>query len=126
MSIYDSITQARQQGASDDDILNEIIRQNPQKSAVFSQARQMGANSSDILNETLRQNQGTVNPTSIPQTQEEPTGSFYQRNIVEPLKGFSTGVAKGELSTLKGLGSLGTQLVDQTAGRVTNLLQGKG
>lgn len=39
---------------------------------------------------------------------------------------FSTGVAKGELSTLKGLGSLGQKFLDQTAGRVVNLAQGKG
>lgn len=44
----------------------------------------------------------------------------------DALKNFSTGVAKGEVSTLKGIGSLGQTVLDQTAGRVSDAIQGKG
>lgn len=39
---------------------------------------------------------------------------------------FSMGVAKGELSTLKGLGTIGQTVLDQTAGRAVNAALGKG
>ncbi len=39
---------------------------------------------------------------------------------------FSEGVAKGGLSTLKGLGTLGQKVLDQTGGRVVNALKGNG
>lgn len=42
------------------------------------------------------------------------------------LTNLSRGVAKGELSTLRGLGTIGQTVLDQTAGRVVNAVQGKG
>lgn len=42
------------------------------------------------------------------------------------LAGIGTGIAKGILSTAKGLGTLGQTVLDQTAGRLVNAAQGKG
>lgn len=56
MSVIDSINQAREKGASDDMIMAEIIKQNPQKAAVFQQASKAGASSQEILNEVVKQN----------------------------------------------------------------------
>jgi len=58
MALIDSINQARQRGASDDVILQEIEKQNPQKAGVFKTARDRGADSATILDEVLRQNTG--------------------------------------------------------------------
>ena len=64
MSILKSIETARSVGASDDDILNEIIKQNPAKKQIFETARQRGANSSDIVREVVRQNQTNSSMTN--------------------------------------------------------------
>ena len=64
MSILKSIETARSVGASDDDILNEIIKQNPAKKQTFETARQRGANSSDIVREVVRQNQTNSSMTN--------------------------------------------------------------
>src|SRR3990167_7102234 len=55
-----------------------------------------------------------------------PKKGAYQEKIVEPLGQFSEGFAKGGLSTLKGLGTIGQTILDQTAGRVVSAVQGKG
>lgn len=63
MSVIDSITQARSKGASDDQILAEIAKQNPDKATVFSQAQSTGANASQILDEVLKQNSSQLTPS---------------------------------------------------------------
>lgn len=56
MAIQDSIQQARQRGASTDQILEEISRQNPRVQTNITTARGRGASSDNILNEILSQN----------------------------------------------------------------------
>ena len=46
-------------------------------------------------------------------TPPAPKVSGYQKNVVEPLGNFSEGFAKGGLSTVKGLGQLGTTLANK-------------
>lgn len=50
------INQAKARGASDDEIVQDILKRNPGKASVFQQARNKGANSTDILNEIIKQN----------------------------------------------------------------------
>ena len=61
--------------------------------------------------------------------QEKPQQNLFQK-VGTQLGNFATGVAKGELSTLKGLGtigkSIGENILDQTAGRVGSAILGKG
>lgn len=42
------------------------------------------------------------------------------------LKGIATGIAKGEIATVKGLADIGEKIASQTAGRVVNLVSGEG
>src|SRR5205823_5788378 len=58
MPVLDAIQSARQRGASDEQILQELQRQNPEKQAVFQQAVKRGAGASQILDEVLTQNGG--------------------------------------------------------------------
>ncbi len=53
----DSIKKARERGLTDDEILKEMEKQNPQKSAFFKEARERGASSTEILEEIIRQNE---------------------------------------------------------------------
>src|SRR3990167_11020924 len=46
-------------------------------------------------------------------TPPAPKVSGYQKNVVEPLGNFSEGFAKGGLSTIKGIGQLGTTLANK-------------
>lgn len=62
-------------------------------------------------------------PSQATQTMEKSIGDSEKNN---PLDNLSEGVAKGELGTVKGIGSLGQKFLDQTAGRVVNATQGKG
>lgn len=64
MSIVDSITKARAQGASDDQILAQISAQNPTKASSFTSAQSQGANASQILDEVVKQNSTTAPTTS--------------------------------------------------------------
>ena len=57
-NVLKSIVEARNRGASDDVILGEIIKQNPDKGAVFQEAIKRGAKSNQILNEVIEQNGG--------------------------------------------------------------------
>jgi len=67
MAIIDSINQARQKGASDDQIVSEILRQNPSKATSFQEAQKRGANSTLILNEIIKQNTQAKQPVSFGQ-----------------------------------------------------------
>jgi len=58
--------------------------------------------------------------------QPEVSRTPFLSGMSETLEPVATGVAKGQLSTLKGLGTFGQTIIDQTAGRVVNFLQGKG
>lgn len=58
------------------------------------------------------------------QSTQDSTPSFYQSKTVEPIKNFSEGVAKGELSTLKGLGTLGQKVLDSTLNKIPGVNAG--
>ena len=92
MSIIDSIQEAKKKGANSDAIINEIIRQNPDKQKVFSEARRLGADSNSILNEIVKQNGGQ---TEQPQQIQQP--SFLQKvgGVVKKVGGF---IAKSEIA----------------------------
>ncbi len=62
MNIADSIKKARKAGVSDDKILQEIEKQNPQKKNDFDKARQKGASSTRILDEMIAQNEKRKEP----------------------------------------------------------------
>ena len=62
MAIIESINKARERGASDDQIIQEIISQNPAKKSNISTALSRGANSADIINEIVKQN--TLEPVA--------------------------------------------------------------
>lgn len=59
----------------------------------------------------------------LPQTPKEP--SAYEK-ISESMGEFSEGFTKDNLSFLKGAGTIGQTVLDQTAGRVVNAIEGKG
>ena len=50
--------------------------------------------------------------------------SAYEQKIVEPLRKFSTGVAKGVLETGRQVGKFGQEILQQTAGRVVEKVTG--
>lgn len=54
--IFNSILEAKKTGASDDQIIDEIIKQNPSKAPSFQKAFDLGASSSQVLNEVIKQN----------------------------------------------------------------------
>lgn len=56
MSVLDSIKEAKNRGASDDQILGEILKQNPDKAGVFQEAQKRGAGSKQIVDEIITQN----------------------------------------------------------------------
>ena len=69
---------------------------------------------------------GEVRVIGSPQNSQVPQAQQSSTEKKSAFTGFSTGVAKGELSTLRGLGTIGQSVLDQTAGRVVNAVQGKG
>ncbi len=56
MQVVESIRKARDKGISDDLILQEIRKQNPDKETFFQKAQERGATSSRILDEIIKQN----------------------------------------------------------------------
>lgn len=56
----------------------------------------------------------------------EPVSPFTLRPERTGVAGVAVGAAKGASSTIKGLGTIGQSILDQTAGRFVNLAQGKG
>lgn len=60
------------------------------------------------------------------QASYDSTSQSYSSDSRGFVSNFSTGVVKGELSTAKGLGTIGQKFLDQTAGRFVNLARGKG
>jgi len=65
MSIADSIKEARRMGASDQEILQEIVRQNPGRKKTIDEAKSRGANPTQILNEIIRR-QKQMTATAVP------------------------------------------------------------
>lgn len=58
----DAIQQARQRGATDDQILNNLLRANPAQAINIDKARARGANSTQIIDEMVKQNTQVQSP----------------------------------------------------------------
>ncbi|GEM_PF-1344030 len=56
MPIVDSIKKAREKGQSDEEILDEIIKQNEDKAPAFEKAKERGASATQIVDEIIEQN----------------------------------------------------------------------
>lgn len=102
MAIIDSINNARQQGATDDQIVAEIAKQNPQKAASFQSATQAGADSTTILNEILKQN-AVVSPSTPMSVTGEAIGNVAG-TFVGGLKKIGTSLAGGAGRAISALG----------------------
>ncbi len=73
MQVVESIKKARGKGVSDDLILQEIRKQNPDKETFFQKAQERGATPARILDEIIKQNSHTTSieiPVPIPPPQQ--------------------------------------------------------
>lgn len=98
MAIVESIRQAQEQGASADDILNEIQNQNQGSDIYHSidQAREMNASPDDILNEIVNQNSQQTQSIQSP-VDQQPLGVF------DAITGqVRSGIEKGQQSIEQG------------------------
>ncbi len=71
MKVVESIKKARENNVSDDAILSEIRKQNPEKEQFFVKAQERGASATDILNEIIKQNSVKEEPIPLTPTPEE-------------------------------------------------------
>ena len=109
MPILDSIQQAQSRGANPDDIVSEIIKQNPARAGVFQQARSRGADSQTILDEVVKQN--------TPITPKEPTGFFEKLKADLAQRAEATGVSLDRAKAgQQGIASAALQTAGQGAG----------
>lgn len=106
MAILESIQQARKRGATDEQIIQEIQKQNPNKSGSFESAQRRGAGASTVLNEIIKQNS---------QQQQEPQKDFLDKlgGIGRGITSFTGGRKIGEflggtIASTPGLGPLVT------------------
>jgi hypothetical protein len=112
MSLVDSIKEAKNRGASDDVILQEIIKQNPDRKTSFDEAKKRGADSSRILNEIVNQTGGISQPVRTktqPKIQQEPTMRSF-------LKSELMGGATEEETPQGGVGGFVSDLFKETVG----------
>lgn len=70
--------------------------------------------------------QGDIKVVSAPTPPAAPAEKGFLGKVNDAFGNFATGVAKGEVSTVKGAMDLGNRVANQTAGRVVNAIQGKG
>ncbi len=74
MQVVESIKKAREKEISDQLILDEIRKQNPEKEPFLKKAEERGASPTDILNEIIKQNsqpKNNVAPETVPLTEKE-------------------------------------------------------
>jgi hypothetical protein len=76
MSITKSIEQARQRGASDDTIIAEIYKQNPNKASSIEQAINRGAKSSAIIDEIIKQSSSTQTEQPVEEKKQTTLGKI--------------------------------------------------
>ena len=91
MPIIDSINEAKNRGASSDQILEMIIKKNPDKSETLQQARERGAGSDAILGEIIKQNTGKTQQVAPKEevAKESLLGKFQKKAL-----GIATGASK--------------------------------
>ncbi len=73
MQVVESIKKAREKNITDDLILQEIRKQNPEKNPFFEKAIERGATATKILDEIIKQN--TTQESVIKEVQQETTVS---------------------------------------------------
>jgi hypothetical protein len=99
MAIQQTIEEARKRGATDDQILAQIERANPQKSATFAEARKRGANSSLILSK--------IQESNVPTTEtQQPAGKSFGRKALD-----FVGSVVGGSKTAEGLGYVASNVL---------------
>ncbi len=85
--VIKSISQARERGVSDEIILTEIKKQNPEKEASFLEAQKRGVGATKILDEIIKQNtkkqepSSDVSPPPIPPVQNQDNSSSLVEDI---------------------------------------------
>lgn len=103
MAVQDSVTKARERGASDTQILNKIIEQNPKVKASVDSARSRKASDSQILAEIIKQNSKSIGEP-IQSRQAEAKTTFQESSGVGgKIAGFF-GRATGSEELGRGLG----------------------
>lgn len=136
-SIATRIQAARQSGAPDDAIFNELYKQNPAKQKMLDMAKKTGAPPSAILDKIISDNGGATQPVPQPQqpAANRPDGmlasglkniasvsTFGLSNLVPGMRSnigdVQIGALKGVGSTIYGAGQLGNKIGQNTAGRV--------
>ncbi len=88
MQIVASIKKARENGVSDDLILQEIRKQNPEKEAFFKKAEERGAVATKILDEIIKQNTPVSPPP--PPTPETPPPASPPPQMQSPVQNQTT------------------------------------
>jgi len=83
MSIIDSIQKARKKEIKDNEILQEIIRQNPKKGKIFTEALEKGVNPTQILNEIIKKNIPAFSPPEKPKKEVVPPP--VEKTVESPL-----------------------------------------
>lgn len=107
-------------GAKPEDIISYLAKQNNYDAQGAITA---GAKPDDVL-KYLSVN---VNKPSAAKLVNSDVSTNSPYGVVgDAMSNFSTGFVKGGISTLKGIGTIGQTILDQTAGRVVNAVAGKG
>ena len=83
--VVKSIRKARERGSSDELILEEIRKQNPEKEVFFQKAIDGGASAKEILDEVIKQN--TAQET-LPQEESSAAQNTSQSSPLERIKYF--------------------------------------
>jgi len=98
MSIVDSIKKARERGATDEQILREVIKQNPKKEKTLKEALKRNASPTQILEEIIRQNTPKTPPSLPKEKKEEEIRIEEARKRIEALKRQVLEKEKGKIS----------------------------
>ena len=96
VDLYNSIFQARQRGASDDAILSELTKQNPDKTS-FQEALNRGATSEKIMEQVIGQNK----PSFVDRVKLSFGGKSAQQKRMA-IDAIESGVSKGDIADIIG------------------------
>lgn len=132
MPITQSIQEARKRGVADDQILNEIMKQNPAKTQVFQEAQKRGADASQILNEVIKQNTGSFGSflkgeiAGGAKESEKPTGEVarFATDVIQETIGSKglLGVAQMPGKVIEaGVKTIDQKMLGETSNNLSNL-----